>query len=230
MIEVKDLHKRIGPRDVLNGVSFTVPEAEVFGLVGANGSGKTTVLRILATLLVADSGSACIAGLSVAGEPEKVRTKIGYMPEVFGVYPRLTTEEHLVFYAGIHGIARAQRSLVAGELLELVGLTSRSRDDADSLSPGCKQRLGLAQALVNDPQVLLLDDISSLDSRARTDFEGLIGELQKLGKTILLSSRHLRDVEELCTWLGVIEEGSMVAAGPKAELQGEVLCQDFRKS
>jgi ABC-2 type transport system ATP-binding protein len=224
MIAVEGLHKRYGGRVALQDVDFSVPGGEIFGFVGPNGAGKTTTIRILATLTAADRGAATIGGIPVAEDPHGVRELIGYMPDFFGVYDRLTSEEYLEFYAACHGVPRRRRRKVASELLELVDLGDRVGDQVDTLSRGMKQRLCLARALVHDPQVLLLDEpASGLDPRARVEMRELIRELRRMGKTILVSSHILPELEELCTWIGFIDEGRMVAAGPMSEVRNQVI-------
>jgi ABC-2 type transport system ATP-binding protein len=224
MIAVEGLHKRYGGRVALQEVDFSVPVGEIFGFVGPNGAGKTTTIRILATLTAADRGAATIGGIPVGEDPHGVRELIGYMPDFFGVYDRLTSEEYLEFYAACHGVPRRRRRKVASELLELVDLGDRVGDQVDTLSRGMKQRLCLARALVHDPQVLLLDEpASGLDPRARVEMRELIRELRRMGKTILVSSHILPELEELCTWIGFIDEGRMVAAGPMSEVRNQVI-------
>jgi len=224
MIAVEGLHKSFGGRVALKEVDFSVPEGEIFGFVGPNGAGKTTTIRILATLATADAGTASIGGIPVSEDPYGVRQLIGYMPDFFGVYDRLTAEEYLEFYAACHGVPRRRRRKVATELLELVDLADRAADQVDTLSRGMKQRLCLARALVHDPQVLLLDEpASGLDPRARVEMRELIRELRRMGKTILVSSHILPELEELCTWVGFIDEGRMVAAGPMSEVRNQVI-------
>src|SRR5260221_34346 len=218
MIAVENLHKAYGGRVALDEVTFTVPKGEIFGFVGPNGAGKTTTIRILATLSAADSGDASVGGIPVHEAPAEVRNLIGYMPDFFGVYDRLTSAEYLEFYAACHGVPRRKRAAVARELLELVDLSDRRDAQVDTLSRGMKQRLGLARALVHDPAVLLLDEpASGLDPRARVEMKELIRELRRMGKTILISSHILPELEELCTWVGFIDGGRIVAAGPMAE-------------
>ncbi len=224
MISVENLHKNFGSQVALDSVSFTVPKGEIFGFVGPNGAGKTTTIRILATLSQADTGEATVAGIPVGADPAGVRNVIGYMPDFFGVYDRLTSIEYLEFYAACHGVPRRRRAAVAGELLELVDLGDRREAQVDTLSRGMKQRLGLARALVHDPAVLLLDEpASGLDPRARVEMKELIRELRRMGKTILISSHILPELEELCTWVGFIDGGRMAAAGPMAEIRDGVL-------
>ena len=224
MIAVENLHKAYGDRVALDEVTFTVPKGEIFGFVGPNGAGKTTTIRILATLSSADSGEATVGGIPVHEAPADVRNLIGYMPDFFGVYDRLTSAEYLEFYAACHGVPRRKRAAVARELLELVDLSERREAQVDTLSRGMKQRLGLARALVHDPAVLLLDEpASGLDPRARVEMKELIRELRRMGKTILISSHILPELEELCTWVGFIDGGRMAAAGPMAEVRDAVV-------
>ena len=219
MIAVQGLRKRFGRHTALRDVDFTVPAGEIFGFLGPNGAGKTTTIRILATLTLPDGGSARIGGVRVDRDPFGVRRLIGYMPDFFGVYDRLTTFEYLEFYAACHDLPARQRRKVARELLELVALADRAGDQVDTLSRGMKQRLCLARALVHGPQVLLLDEpASGLDPRARVEMRELIRELRRMGKTILVSSHIVPEVEELCTWIGVIDGGRMVEVGPKADV------------
>ena len=187
-IEVVGLGKRFGPRTVLDDVTFSVPAGEVFGLVGANGSGKTTLLRILATLLPSDEGEARVNGASVGDEPAAVRASMGFMPAFTGRYPRLTAQDYVVFYAGVHRLPRARRPKVAGEVLELVGLADHRHDEVDHLSRGHKQRLGLARALVHDPSVLLLDDTSGFDPSGQADLRALLHELRRAARSTTATS------------------------------------------
>ena len=224
MISASGLQKRFGRHAALDGVSFDVPPGEIFGFVGPNGAGKTTTIRILATLMHPDAGLASVAGIPVGEDPASVRELMGYMPDFFGVYDRLTAEEYLEFYAACHGVPRHRRRRVAGELLELVDLGDRRGAQVDTLSRGMKQRLCLARSLVHDPKVLLLDEpASGLDPRARVEMRELIRELRRMGKTILVSSHILPELEELCTWVGFIDHGKMVAVGPMADIRGRVV-------
>jgi ABC-2 type transport system ATP-binding protein len=223
MIAVEQLGKRYGRQLAVADVSFSVPKGEIFGFVGPNGAGKTTTIRILATLTPADRGRATIGGIPVGDDPAAVRALVGYMPDFFGVYDRLTSEEYLEFYAACHGVPRSRRRRVAAELLELVDLGDRREAQVDTLSRGMKQRLCLARALVHDPSVLLLDEpASGLDPRARVEMRELIQELRRMGKTILVSSHILPELEELCTWVGFIDRGRMVAVGPMADVRDRV--------
>jgi ABC-2 type transport system ATP-binding protein len=226
MITVESLQKRYGRHLALQGVDFVVPKGEIFGFLGPNGAGKTTTIRILATLTSADAGTATIGGVRLDRDEVEVRKLIGYMPDFFGVYDRLTVVEYLEFYADCYDLPARKRRKVAHDLLELVDLGERARDQVNTLSRGMKQRLCLARTLVHDPQVLLLDEpASGLDPMARIEMRELIRELRRMGKTILISSHIVPEVEELCTWIGVIDRGRMVEVGPKADVLRGVVTQ-----
>ena len=228
LIVVEGLGKSFRGRPALGGVTFSVPEGEVFGLVGPNGSGKTTLLRILVTLLPADEGRATIGGFAVDESPEEVRALIGYVPDHSGTYPRLDATQFLELFAGVYRLPRSQRRRMALELLEVVGLADRAGDDIATFSRGQQQRLGLARALLHDPSVLLIDDISSLDPRAQAELEHLVDELHQAGKTIIVTSHQLAELEGMCTWVGLLVDGSMLATGPLAEVRsGRTLRQAF---
>ena len=214
MIIAEDLTKVYGQRTALDHVSFEVPEGEIFGFVGPNGAGKTTTLRILAALLEPTSGHASIDGTDAAQNPARVHTRIGYMPDFFGVYDQLTVAEYLDFYAACYRQPKQRRTKIVGELLELIGLTDRRGQLVDTLSRGLKQRLCLARALVHDPVVLLLDEpASGLDPRARVEMREILKELRGMGKTIIISSHILPELTELCTMIGIIDHGRMRATG-----------------
>ncbi|MEA2636051.1 MAG: type transport system ATP-binding protein [Chloroflexota bacterium] len=215
MITVEGLTKVYGSRTALDHVSFEVPKGEIFGFVGPNGAGKTTTLRILAALLEPTSGRALVDGADVIEHPDLVHDRLGYMPDFFGVYDQLTAGEYLDFYAACYRQPKSRRKKVTDDLLELVGLSDRRDQAVDTLSRGLKQRLCLARALVHDPAVLLLDEpASGLDPRARVEMREILKELQTMGKTIVISSHILPELTELCSMIGIIDQGRMRATGP----------------
>jgi len=215
MITAENLTKVYGKRTALDDVSFEVPEGEIFGFVGPNGAGKTTTLRILAALLEPTAGRASIDGADVTKQPYLVHSRIGYMPDFFGVYDQLTVSEYLDFYAACYRQPKERRVKIVTDLLDLVGLTERRDQAVDTLSRGLKQRLCLARALVHDPVVLLLDEpASGLDPRARVEMREILKELRRMGKTIVISSHILPELTELCTMIGIIDHGRMRATGP----------------
>ncbi|NWG16462.1 MAG: ABC transporter ATP-binding protein [Chloroflexi bacterium] len=224
MIETKDLRKRFGKFDAVNGLSLAVPSGSIYGFVGPNGAGKTTTMRMLTTLTRPTAGEAWVAGHSVIREPRAVRRAIGYMPDEFGVYDDMRVWEYLDFFAACYDIPENNRKRLLDDLLELVDLTHRRDDMVDKLSRGMKQRLSLARTLAHDPQVLILDEpASGLDPRARVEIRELLVELAKMGKTIFFSSHILADVSEICTHIGIIEAGQMVAQGSMEEMRSQLM-------
>jgi len=214
------LVKRYGPFVAVDGLDLEIGEREIFGLVGPNGAGKTTTLRMLATSIVPTAGSAEICGLDVARRPDAVRRVIGYMPDTFGVYDDIRVWEYLDFYAHCYGIGSSARKRIVSDLLDLVDLAGKRDAYVQALSRGMQQRLCLAHALVHDPQVLLLDEpASGLDPRARAELRELLRELRALGKTIVISSHILPELEEMCTGVAIIDHGRVLAAGPIEAIQ-----------
>jgi ABC-2 type transport system ATP-binding protein len=224
IIEIKDLTKRFNQRIAVNNVNFNIDSGEIFGLVGPNGAGKTTTMRMLVTLLKPDQGEIYVGGYSVRNHPNDVRRQIGFMPDSFGVYGDMTVQEYLDFFGACYQIHPQQRAHLITDLLDLVDLGHRRTDMVDTLSTGLKQRLGLARVLIHDPSILVLDEpASGLDPRARVEIRELLLEVARLGKTILFSSHILADVGELCTRVGIIEDGKMVALGTLKQLSEYVM-------
>jgi ABC-2 type transport system ATP-binding protein len=219
VISAESLTKVYGHRTALDNVSFEVPEGEIFGFVGPNGAGKTTTLRILAALLEPTTGRASVDGADVTRQAQQVHSRIGYMPDFFGVYDQLTAGEYLDFYAACYRQPKQRRVKIVNDLLDLVGLSERRDQPVDTLSRGLKQRLCLARALVHDPVVLLLDEpASGLDPRARVEMREILKELRRMGKTIVISSHILPELTDLCTMIGIIDHGRMRATGPVHEV------------
>ena len=224
IIETKDLIKRYGKFQAVNGVSLEVPAGSIYGFVGPNGAGKTTTMRMLTTLTRPTSGEARVAGHSVVQEPRAVRRAIGYMPDEFGVYDDMRVWEYLDFFAACYDIPEGNRKKLIEDLLELVDLTHRRDDMVDKLSRGMKQRLSLARTLAHDPAVLILDEpASGLDPRARVEIRELLVELARMGKTIFFSSHILADVSEICTHIGIIEGGQIVAQGSMDGMRAQLM-------
>src|SRR5512145_1073541 len=219
LIEIRELSKTFAKRTAVDRVNLTIESGEIFGLVGPNGAGKTTTMRMLVTLLQPDQGEIRVGGYSVRKDPREVRRQLGFMPDAFGVYGEMTVWEYLDFFGACYALPPAQRASLIKDLLELVDLGHRRDDQVDTLSTGLKQRLGLARVLIHDPGVLVLDEpASGLDPRARVEIRELLREVARLGKTILFSSHILADVAELCTRVGIIEAGKLVAAGTLNQL------------
>jgi ABC-2 type transport system ATP-binding protein len=220
ILRTEGLVKRYDGTLAVAGVDLSVEAGEIFGLVGPNGAGKTTILRMLATLLRPSAGEAEIAGWSVTRNPDQVRGVIGFMPDVFGVYDDMKVWEYLDFFARCYGIPAAGRRRMIGDLLELVDLGDKRDQYVQTLSRGMQQRLCLAHALVHDPEILLLDEpASGLDPRARVELRELLRELRSLGKTILISSHILPELEELCTSVAIVDRGQVLAQGRVSDIE-----------
>jgi ABC-2 type transport system ATP-binding protein len=215
MIETRDLTKKYGKLTAVNRLDLRVERGELFGFIGPNGAGKTTTIQILATLLAPTSGEAFVAGQDVRKNGNTVRCLVGYMPDSFGVYENLRVHEYLGFFAAAYDVPPDTRSSILSEVLELTDLGDKREAMVGELSRGMQQRLGLARVLVHDPEVLLLDEpASGLDPRARIEMREILRELQRMGKTVLLSSHILSEVSEICTSIGIIEAGNLVVSGP----------------
>ncbi|MBM4422538.1 MAG: ABC transporter ATP-binding protein [Chloroflexi bacterium] len=224
MIEIHHLRKTYGKLTAVEDLSLHVEPGAIFGFVGPNGAGKTTTMRILTTLMSPSGGEAWVAGHSVTKDPRGVRRAIGYMPDFFGVYDDMSVWEYLDFFGACYEIPEAKRASINKDLLELVDLAHRRDDRVEGLSRGMKQRLALARTLAHDPQVLILDEpASGLDPRARIEIRELLVELARMGKTIFFSTHILADVAEICTDVGIIEAGKLVAMGKLEEMQRRLM-------
>jgi ABC-2 type transport system ATP-binding protein len=220
IVKTHGLLKRFDGTLAVAGIDLAVEEGEIFGLVGPNGAGKSTTLRMLATLLAPTSGDASVGGISVREAPGQVRRLIGYMPDIFGVYDDMKVWEYLDFFARCYGLAAPRRRQMIADLLELIDLGGKREEYVHTLSRGMQQRLCLAHALVHEPPVLLLDEpASGLDPRARVELRELLRELRALGKTIVISSHILPELEELCTSVAIIDHGSVLAAGSVTDIE-----------
>ena len=214
MIQTTGLTKYYGTLGALVNLDLTIEAGEIFGYIGPNGAGKTTTMRILATLLEPTSGTATIDGKLVTRDGKRVRKIVGYMPDFMGVYDDLKVFEYLEFFAAAFGVSRSKRRSVVEGVLELTDLQSKAAFRVDSLSRGMQQRLGLARVLIHDPKVLILDEpASGLDPRARIEIRELLRELKRMGKTIMISSHILSELEEMCDRVGIIEQGKLVFSG-----------------
>ncbi len=219
MIRTHNLTKRYGDVLALDNVSLEIKEGEIYGYIGPNGAGKTTTLKILATLLAPTSGKAEICGLEVGPESKKIRPLIGFMPDFFGVYEDMTVEEYLTFFAAAYGLKGQKRKRIVSDVLDLTDLGGKSNTMVEALSRGMQQRLGLARTLVHDPKVLILDEpASGLDPRARIEIRALLKEVKRMGKTIMISSHILTELEQLCDSVGIIEKGVLLFSGTQEEL------------
>ncbi len=214
-VQTLGLTRSYGSMVALNALDLTVHQGDLFGFIGSNGAGKTTTLRILATFLAPSAGQALVLGHDVVRDADAVRHVIGYMPDFFGVYKDMEVTEYLDFFGACYKIPSAQREKTVNDVLELVGLSEKKGALIGALSRGMQQRLGLARVLIHDPKLLLLDEpASGLDPRARIEMMAILQELQRMGKTIIISSHILSELETLCNRVAIIERGKLIYAGP----------------
>ncbi len=223
IVQTVNLSQRFGDTVALDDLNLQIPAGAVYGFIGPNGAGKTTTMRILTTLLPPTVGDAFIAGHSVRKEPEAVRRMVGFMPDYFGVYETMRVWEYLDFFGHLYGIQQPRRTALIDELLELVDLTVKRESYVMNLSRGMKQRLSLARTMTHDPKLLILDEpASGLDPRARIELRELLRELRRMGKTIMISSHILTELAEMCTHIGIIEQGRLLASGDVATIMAEL--------
>lgn len=216
-IEVKNLLKVYGEQKAVNNISFTVKQGEIVGFLGPNGAGKSTTMKILTGYLKADSGEAFVCGMNVTEKSNETKKRIGYLPESNPLYYDMYVKEYLGFIGDIHKIAK--RSAAINQVIEMVGLTPESRKKIGQLSKGYKQRVGLAAALVHDPEVLILDEpTTGLDPNQISEIREVIRQ-QGLNKTVLFSSHILQEVEAVCSRVIIINKGMLVADDTVKNLQ-----------
>src|SRR6187551_4000636 len=214
-VQTFGLTRTYGAMTALSNLDLTVNKGDLFGFIGSNGAGKTTTLRILSTFLAPSAGTARVLGHDVVRDADKVRHVIGYMPDFFGVYKDMEVTEYLDFFGACYRIPSSQREKTVNDVLELVGLSEKKGALIGALSRGMQQRLGLARVLIHDPQLLLLDEpASGLDPRARIEMMAILQELQRLGKTIIISSHILSELQTLCNRVAIIERGKLIYSGP----------------
>lgn len=219
MIETRNLTKRYGNLIAVNNMTMTLGEGDVFGFIGPNGSGKTTTMRMIATLLNPDHGEAYVCGKSIYTDQEEIRRLVGFMPDFFGVYDDMTVIEYLEFFAASYRIPASKRRGICEEKLELVDMAFKRDAMVNELSRGQTQRIGLARTLLHDPQVLLLDEpASGLDPRARIEIRNLLKRLGEMKKTVIVSSHILPELADVCTRVGMIEKGNLIVDGNVAEV------------
>ncbi|EKQ51412.1 MULTISPECIES: ABC transporter ATP-binding protein [unclassified Clostridium] len=214
MLVIKELEKSYGKFKALNKLNLDIKKGEIFGFIGPNGAGKSTTMKIVSGLLAADSGEVYVDGIDAIKNNRKLKEKIGYMPDFFGVYDNLKAYEYLEFYGSIYGISGKEIKKLSMDLLELVNLENKYDAYVDGLSRGMKQRLCLARCLIHNPQLLILDEpASGMDPRARFEMKNILKNLRDMDKTILVSSHILSELGEICTNIGIVESGQMVCQG-----------------
>ena len=214
MIQLDNVTRAFGNTLAVDDVSFHVDAGEVLGFIGPNGAGKTTSMRILSTLDTPTSGEAWVDGFSVVDDPDRVRERMGWMPDGFGTYPNINWEEYLDFVARSYGLRGKNRLRAIKNVMGFTQLNQLSKKPISGLSKGMKQRLCLGRALIHNPKVLILDEpAAGLDPRARIELREMILELANEGKSLLISSHILSELAEVCDRVAIIEKGKLLAIG-----------------
>jgi ABC-2 type transport system ATP-binding protein len=220
MIEVRNLCRSFGKVHAVRDISFTVNRGQVFGYIGPNGAGKTTSMRILATLEQPSSGDALIDGFSVLDDPDRVRSRLGFMPDAFAAQAAISVREYLDFFARSYHLAGNERRERLEWVMGFTKLDGLANKATNSLSKGMKQRLCLGRALIHDPAVLIMDEpAAGLDPRARIQLRQMIRQLADHGRTVLISSHILTELAEMCDRVAIIEQGSVLAVGTVDEIE-----------
>jgi ABC-2 type transport system ATP-binding protein len=223
MIETKQLRKQFGSVVALHHLDLKVEKGVIFGYVGPNGAGKTTTIRILCGLMSPSAGAALVGGVDVVQHPEQVRSIVGYMPDYLTPYEGMRVWEYLDFFGAAYRIRRQDRRKRVDAVLELTGIEAMRDYYVETLSHGMRQRLGVARALVHDPDIMILDEpTNGLDPRARVEMRRLLSRLKELGKTILISSHILPELASVCDTVGFMEQGKLIAHGSVREVQRQV--------
>jgi sodium transport system ATP-binding protein len=220
MIRVQDLHKRFGQVKAVNGVSFTAEDGAVTGLLGPNGAGKTTTLRMLYALMRPDSGTIEVDGIDAVADPQRAQTQLGVLPDVSGLYPRLTAREHIEYYGQLHGLSGVTLKARTQELLQTLDMGSIADRPTQGFSHGERTKVALARALVHNPRNVLLDEpTNGLDVMSTRAVRDIIRRLRADGRCVLFSSHVMKEVSALCNSIIVIAHGRIVAAGTLDDLR-----------
>jgi ABC-2 type transport system ATP-binding protein len=225
IISARDLRKRYGALQAVDGVGFEVAEGEVFGILGPNGAGKTTTLEMIEGMRTIDSGSAIVDGIDVSRDPRAVKARIGIQLQASSFFDELNLVELLELFGHLYG-----RQVDAAKLLADVELTDKARSQVRTLSGGQKQRFSIAAALVNDPRVLFLDEpTTGLDPQARHHLWGLVRQIRERGHTVVLTTHYMEEAEELCDRVAIMDRGRIIALDTPAKLVGSLLGRGFTK-
>lgn len=227
MLSMRHVKKFYGRLQALDDLNLEIEDGALYGFVGPNGAGKTTTIKIMTGIMYPDEGTVLIDGMETGTDNRRLKHRIGYVPDSFGVYNNLTVSEYMLFFAACYQLTGLKARKRVEQLLDYVELSDRSDFFVESLSRGMKQKLSLARALIHDPKILILDEpTSGLDPRTRYEFKQILGELSDQGKTLFISSHILSDISELCTDIGIIDQGNIVMAGRLMEVMRMVTAQN----
>lgn len=223
MLELIHIEKKFGEDKALHDINLSIGKGEIFGLIGQEGAGKTTLFQIAAGLLRPDQGTVLLGGEPTHTKPKRAKLEVGYVPSTFRLYDKLTVKEYMEFYAGFYPLTGLKKDLWIREILSQMELLEMEDVFVEKLSLGMSRRLCVAQALLSDPQVLILDETGNgLDARARKEFRRLLKKLSQTNRTILISSHMISDLPDYCTSVGILEEGRMIMQGRMEEVLEEI--------
>jgi len=223
MIETVNLRKEYGDVIAVRDLTLTVKPGDIFGLIGPNGAGKSTTINMLASILEPTEGKVYLDGLDVEKNRTQVREIVGYMPDFFGMYDDLTVREYLAFFATAYRLRQPVRTRRIDAVLEVVGLHDKRDELIGRLSRGMRQRLCLGKTLVHDPKILLLDEpASGMDPKGRVEMRNLLKQLQRQGKTTLISSHILTELSDVCNSIGIVEKGRMIETGTVDDIRAKI--------
>lgn len=228
IIQLKGLTKQYGALKAVDGLNLDINKGEIFGLLGPNGAGKTTTILMMLGLTDPTSGTAFVCGHNATSNPISVKKKVGYMPDSVGFYDNMTALENLVYIGRLNGVPENELKKRSAEVLEIVGLAADQHKKTSAFSRGMKQRLGLADVLIKNPEVIILDEPTlGIDPTGVRDFLALIKQLSRQqGLTVLLSSHHLHHVQQVCDRVGIFVKGQLLAQGDIGALSGQLFGTD----
>lgn len=224
IVRTAGLRREYGDVVAVNDINFTVPRGAVMALVGPNGAGKSTLLKMLAAVLEPTRGTAVVDGVDVNERPRDVHSVVGFLPDFFGLYEELAVTEYLEYFARAYRVPRERRGEVILRALADVGLENKAGARVQALSRGMRQRLAIARTLLHEPPLLLLDEpASGLDPESRHELQKLFTRLAKAGKTLVVSSHILTELEDYCTHVAILREGNLIACGSLAEVSASMV-------
>jgi ABC-2 type transport system ATP-binding protein len=219
VLECRDVRRRFGEIQAVDGVSFRVEPGETYGLLGPNGAGKTTTISMIAGLLAPDGGEVIVVGQPMTTRSIKLRERIGYVPQDLAIYPDLSGRENLIFFARLYGMSSSDAKKRANEILETIGLSDRARDQTKKYSGGMKRRLNIGIGLLNRPKLLILDEPTvGVDPQSRNAILESVEQLSTAGMAVLYTTHYMEEAERLCDRVGIIDHGKLIAEGTRHEL------------
>lgn len=224
MLQITDLRKSFGERQVVKGVTFHVNRGELFGLLGPNGAGKSTIISMICGLLRPDGGDVLVDGLSVARQPVKVKEKIGVVPQDIALYGEMSALDNLLFWGRMYGLNGKEAHRKAEEVLEVVGLTERKKDKIAGFSGGMKRRINIGAAIMHEPELLIMDEPTvGIDPQSRNHILEMVKDFNRKGMTVIYTSHYMEEVEYLCNRIAIMDEGNIIALDTKDELVGRLV-------